>query len=523
MTTHDISEALIEAIKNDPLSVDYQMARLDFISFLDFVRIQDTDPYSNSVEMPFVRWPHLMELAHALLNERFVHLIKARQLGATWCVVAYCYWLAAYHPGVGILIISKGEIESKEFLDRMKFIRDRLPAPLRVEQEGDNKQEWEFKGTGAESKILALSSGSNAGRSFAASVVVHDEADFHPFLEESYGATGPIIDNGGRHVALSSPNPDNGPESYFKQKSIQAKDGVIPYKFLFFDCWSRPDHTQEWYAAVATRYSLDRMHKEHPQTLEEALEAPETLQGIDHAALDEMKVRLREPLPRQEGQPPDARVFVKVIPRHMYTAFSDTSHGVGKDFSVTVVLDCDTQSIVADIVSRHLSPREFAAQSVKLLALYDNPLWGIEDNDWGVSTIENAVDLNYRRLYHRPVSRNDPSDGRIGWTTGNNTRPLLISELVESCLSGELTVYAKDGLGQFYDLTKKEGRIEALDGRNDDYPIAVGGALMMKKWGRLRKSRDTELVSDGNGGYDTRVIHSRSTRRLPSAGTGGRW
>ena len=516
----------VEELRNSDEFYKRLEAKLDFMVFLDYVRIQDTDANSNSAEMAFVKWPHLMELAEALINERFIHLLKARQLGATWCVVAYCYWLAAYHPGIGILIISKGELEAKEFISRMGFIRDRLPKDMQTSQVGDNKQEWEFSGDGLESKVLALSSSTDAGRSFAATVIVHDEADFHPELESSYGATGPIIDNGGRHISLSSPNPDNGPESFFKQRSIAAKDGVSGYKFLFFDCWVRPDHTAEWYETVSKRYSSDRMHKEHPRDLQEALESPGTLQGISHQSLDVLKERCRVPFAFQDGQPSDARIFTKFYPGHSYAAFTDTSHGTGGDFSVTVVLDCDAEAIVADIFSQHLEPHELAWQSVRLLQMYDNPLWGIEDNEWGRRTIDKAEELKYRRIYHRPVSANDYSDGRIGWTTDRRTRPLLISELKESCLAGHLTVYAEDGLGQFYDLAKKpekDGRIEALDGRHDDYPIAVGGALMMKKWGRLRPSRATESIPDGNGGYDTHPIYYRTSRKLPSAHTGSRW
>jgi hypothetical protein len=410
-----------------------------------------------------------------------------------------------------------------EFIDRMGFVRDRLPKALQTGQEEDNKQQWEFKGTGAESRVRALSSSSQSGRSFAASLIVHDEADFHPELEASYGATGPIIDNGGRHVSLSSSNPDNGPESFFKQRSLAAMNGSSGYKFLFFDCWARPDHSEEWYEMVSKRYSPDRLHKEHPRNLEEALEAPQTLQGIDHRALDELKTRVRDPLKFQEGQPADSRIFVKFVPGHTYTAFTDTAHGEGNDFSVTNIFDGTVTAVVADIVSRYITPRDLAFQSVKLLAMYDNPLWGIEDNDWGISTIENAINQGYKRLYHRPVSAVDNSNGRVGFTTNKRTRPLLIGELVEGCLSGQLTVYAEDGLGQFYDLTKKDGKIEALAGRNDDYPMAVGGALMMFQSGKARKSRHVELVDDGEGGYELRDIFRRMKRNLPAAPIGRRW
>ena len=50
------------------------------------------------------------------------------------------------------------------------------------------------------------------------------------------------------------------------------------------------------------------------------------------------------------------------------------------DSSVTAVLDLNTGQVVADVYSAHLPPEELAHQSVKLLSLYGNPIWGIENN-----------------------------------------------------------------------------------------------------------------------------------------------
>lgn len=495
--------------------LEHEVARRDFLSFLPYVRIRENDAFSGVAEMAFEPWPHLMELATALVGERFVLLAKARQLGATWCVVAYCYWLAAYHPGVGIIVISKGEKEAKEFLSRMKFIRDRLPAPLASGKDTTERWDWDN-----ESRVVAFAASSDSARSFDGFLVVHDEADFHPDLEGTYSTTYPIIDNGGRHISLSSFNHENGPDSFFKQETLRAKNGVSGYRFLWFDCWSRPDHTKEWYEGVAQRYaSEDRLHKEHPRTLEEGLEAPATLQGIPHAFLDEMKHYCREPLPYMEGQPPDAQLFARFWPGKRYAAFTDTSHGTGNDYSVTCVMDCDTETVVADIFSNTLEAGDLAYQSVKLLEMYDSPIWGIEENEWGKVVLNRAEELRYRNIYHRPLSARDPTPGRPGWLTNRQTRPRLWGDLREACMAGHLTVLNEKGLSQFYSLVKnpeREGQIEAAEGRNDDYPMAVGGCLQMKPLAR----RSRAYVVEGNGQF---TVQRSSTSRQPTAPIGRRW
>lgn len=499
--------------------LEYEIARRDFKEFLKYVRIQDTDPFSGKVEMPFVLWPHLEVMTDTLLANRMVIVLKARQIGITWLIVAYMYWLAAYHEGVVALVVSKGELEAKEVISRIDFIHMRLPDGLRGDGKGTTEV-WEFTN---ESSVRALSSSSSAGRSFTASLIFHDEADFHPDLEAGISASRPSIDGGGQHIVVSTANPDNGPDSAFKKRYLRAKTGKGGYTSLFMGWDVRPDRTQAWRDAVVADYEEDLRKKEYPETEAEALSPPSSLAGIPHEVLDQMRERCRPVLQRQEGQPPDARIFIRFRPGNTYTAFTDTSHGVNGDFAVTVVLECNSETVVADIFSATIEPHELAYQSVRLLEMYDSPLWGIEDNDWGIRVIDKAQEMRYRNLYHRPLSHTDPSPGRVGWTTNRATRPLLISELREACLDQHLTVCAEDGLRQFYDLERKtsgaeEGKIAAVEGRHDDYPIAVGGALMMKKMGRPRASK--AMVVDEGGVLSVKRLFGRGKEKAP---VGRRW
>ena len=159
-------------------------------------------------------------------------------------------------------------------------------------------------------------------------------------------------------------------------------------------------------------------------------------------------------------------------------AGTDTSHGVGGDDAVTVIMDRNTGYIVADIQTNLLPPDQLAIASIALLARYHNPIWGIEDNDWGILTIVAAQGLRYPRLYYR-------SEDKAGWHTDERSRYELWGELIEAISARLITVPSEGGLSQFYSVIRnpnKNGRIEGQTGAHDDYPLAVGIAWQLRRY-----------------------------------------
>ena len=49
-------------------------------------------------------------------------------------MASYALWVAVFHAGAVVLILSKGENEAKVFLKRIKFIHSRLPKELPLRQ-----------------------------------------------------------------------------------------------------------------------------------------------------------------------------------------------------------------------------------------------------------------------------------------------------------------------------------------------------------------------------------------------------
>ena len=511
------------------VDVAQEIARRNFKRFLDFVRVQNTD-LDDSPDMVFQKWPHLIQAAEILELHRLVVFLKARQIGITWLMAAYALWTALYHPGAVVLILSKGEGEAKVFLRRIKFIYGLLPEGLKATVTVDSATEFGFE---TNAKIQALPATEDAGRSETATLVIQDEADYHKHLEANYAAVRPTIDGGGQHIMASTSNFETQ-DSFFKLQYLRAnsldetlnsqRNGTSRYVKVFMSWRSRPDRSDEWREQITADYDEDRRDKEYPENEAQALAPPQAIAAFDHHILDEMANDVRPPM-KIDGYPVDARVWQRFSPGKKYAAFTDSSHGSGKDYAVTVIGDCATGLIVADIYSQLLEPDELAYQSVKLLEQYDSPLWGIEDNDWGTVVIRRAQDLNYKNLYHRPVSATKPySRGTVGWHTDERSRFILYGDLRQAISERAITILAEDGLRQFYDTIRnpnKNGRVEAVQGRHDDYPLAVGGFWQMSKNPHARRSRGTS-VERMDDGY--RIVPRTDLRqRYPRAYTGQRW
>ena len=222
------------------------------------------------------------------------------------------------------------------------------------------------------------------------------------------------------------------------------------------------------------------MEQEHPTSVEEALRPSRVMAAFDVDAIESMHLDTKKPVEIRNNV---INVYQKPVVAKKYAAGSDTSHGVGADYSVTAIIDVETGYVVADVYSNTMAPEHFAMESVNLLNDYNNPIWAIEDNDWGELTLKKAQELKYPRLYERRNPQGKLS-GKIGWRTDGRTRTVLWGELIEAVRDRLVIIPSKAGLNQFTSVIRnpdKDGRIEGMVGTHDDYPMAVGLAWQMRK------------------------------------------
>ena len=112
--------------------------------------------------VPFKLYPFQVEIIEALEGNRFNILRKFRQAGCTTISAAYSLWMIVFQKHKQVVILSKGDAESTEVLDRIKIMYEELPAFIKPKMVEDNKHTMKLA-TG--STIKSRPSGKQSGRS----------------------------------------------------------------------------------------------------------------------------------------------------------------------------------------------------------------------------------------------------------------------------------------------------------------------------------------------------------------------
>ena len=463
---------------------DFVAASKSFPYFLKFVKIVEPPQFATGFQggpTPFKMWPHLAEMARTLQETRLTIVGKARQNGFSWLVSAYTAWLLLFHKHSTVPMISQGQVEAGDMIKRVKDILSNSPETWRSEYDPDATLELGVKGQ--DTLARALASTKNAGRSLTATVAIIDEAEAHEFLPLSMMAIKPVIDAGGQ-IIMGSTIDKSKHTSIFRQYYDGApRNG---WKKHFWGWRERPGRDQAWWDRTYREAAEDKdlgispdlyMEQEYPGSEEEMLAASRAIGAFDMDALKQMEQYVKEPIVRDEA----ISIFQHYALGHRYVAASDTGLGVGGDYSVTAIVDARNGWVVADVKSNVLEPDEFTEASIKLLGMYRNPEWGIEDDGPGHTVVTIAQQLRYPRLFHR--KQNPRSETRIaGWRTDVLTRPVMWDGLISAVRNGLVTVPSKEGLAQFFSCIrnpKKHDRVEAQYGAHDDYPTAVAIAFQL--------------------------------------------
>lgn len=436
---------------------------------------------------PFVLWKGQVGVARSLLNNLLVVILKARQVGLTWLVLAFALWLMIFHPAATILCFSKRDDEAVELLDfRLKGMYARLPRFLQCESViTSNDHEWELS-----NGSRALSFPTTGGRSYTATMVIVDEADFIPDLSTVMNATQPTIDAGGRMVVLSSSNKQS-PISVFKQLYRGAKSGVIGWVSIFLAWTVAPWRTQAWYdLKVAeierTTTTKDDVLKEYPATDAEALAPASSDKRIPYEWLEQSygEVSLL-PVERRikiSGVPAIQGLVIYRMPElgKKYVIGADPAEGnPTSDDSSLNVLERISGEQVAKLKGK-FQPEVFAAQIDAVGTFYNKADVLPERNNHG-----HAVILWLKQ--HSKLKRLRAADDKDGWNTTALSKTFLYDNAATMFREGETIVHDFETLTQ---LSLIQGsNLAAPEGMMDDDATSYALALQA----RLIKPRESGI------------------------------
>jgi hypothetical protein len=135
---------------------------------------------------------------------------KSRRLLTSWTIMALHVWLARYRPAQVIALVSQkqGQNEDEgaaELVKRARFIDDHFPIEVMPRE---TKRTWcrtYYPHNG--SVILGIAQGSNQLRGLAITAWFADEFAFWERAGETYAASIPALEGGGRFTGVSTANP----------------------------------------------------------------------------------------------------------------------------------------------------------------------------------------------------------------------------------------------------------------------------------------------------------------------------
>ena len=250
-----------------------RLAKEDVVTFIEnFVYFEDKD---KGEVVLFKLWPEQKEAVISIDHHKKTVILKARQLGFSWLVVAYAVTKMIAYPGYRVIILSQGEKEAKELIRRAGMVI--LPRMSFLIGEGGiakiNPTTEKVEIThhdGQVSVMEAFATSGAGGRGFSGDLLIFDEWGTHAQADSTYAAAYPTINrkNGGKFIGLSTMNRG----TLFEEIVVNYEEKG--FNRIFIPWHADPSRDEKWYNETVNAIGIDKTLQEYPATIEEALTIP---------------------------------------------------------------------------------------------------------------------------------------------------------------------------------------------------------------------------------------------------------
>ena len=208
--------------------------------------------------VPFKTYPFQDDLLKEFVEHKYNVILKARQLGISTIVAGYVAWFTMYHKDKNVLIMATKRDTAINLLLKIKLILKSVPTKVKLANvTTDNRTSLELSNG---SKIKAISTSSDAGRSEALSLLVIDEAAHIENMEELWTGLYSTLSTGGSCIALSTPN---GVGNWFHKTCIDAEEKKNNFKITTLPWHVHPERDQAWFEEITVNSSQKDVAQEH--------------------------------------------------------------------------------------------------------------------------------------------------------------------------------------------------------------------------------------------------------------------
>jgi len=440
------------------------------------------------------------ELIHKINNDKYVLVLKSRQVGISTIIQAYCSWLANFYDNTVIGIISKDGKEATDFARTIRGMIEKLPDWMKPKKGAsgigfDKYTEQSFILTNG-SKVFASTVNPNAPdkclRGKAVTFLVIDEAAFIRHIDVAWTSLVPALSTSQKHarnanvpygtVILSTPNKTTGVGKWFYskyQRAISSSEFEIGSLYPFIIHWkdiSELANDPNWYKTQCAMFDND------PKKIEQELELKFIPAGgsfFDEEVCLKLQNLVSKPIDKFKLFNGEIWVFKKPEEGRFYIIGVDTASEFGNDKSAITIWDYQTLEQVWEYQGK-LQVTDFVKIVKYAMTLYPG-ITVIENNSYGNQVTEeiNNSDLSSFLYKEKTESRNIV---KPGLSNNVKTRPLMIDALYSYVSQFPEIVKSERLALELIGLVEKNGKVQADSDCNDDLALTVGMIGYVRKY-----------------------------------------
>jgi len=457
---------------NQDFLQEFVKSREDPVFFMsNYIKV--THPVRGLV--PFKLYPFQKDIVKNIDENRFNVLRKFRQAGCTTIAGAYSLHFTNFNKHKTVVILSKGDTESTEVLDRIKIMHDELPSWLKQPITESNKHTLKFKNG---SVIKSRPSGKQSGRSLAGSLLIIDEAAFIESIDTIWAAVYPIISTGGRAFVLSTVN---GMGNWYHKIYNEAKKGENAFNVIDIKWQDHPEYKkQKGYEELYKELEGKGVNVDNWEKITKInMPFKQWLQEYECEFLGTGETYLEGSILRRlvEDVSPDydikynnrMRVFKQPDPTRQYVMGVDTSLGRDRDYSAFQIIDCYSGEQAAEFYSNRTPINEFAEIIDREATLYGTALVMPERNTIG----ENLIDWLFNIFEYENLWMED-GDDKIGYLTTAKNKEFMLAKMEEYIRKQVIKVNSKRTVEELLTfIIDDNNKIKADRGKHDDLIMSL--------------------------------------------------
>jgi len=501
---------------------------------------------STNGRTPFELFDYQSETLNFVRNNRYVIVLKARQLGLTTLMMAYAFWMLFFRPGSNIVMVSRSQTAADKALEIMDFMYAFLPEWVKdrgPKSEGDAAKYHSYRfSDGLLSSITSYAATRTVAAGQTATLVLWDEAALAEYQEDALRTLLPTTDAGGSMVIFSTAR---GGHNTFSRLYREAEEGESSFKTTF-----HPWYKSRFMNPLANKGKIDTTHydakkrtmssepwrffAEYPSSSEEAFRQsgrsrfpnlpesdefePFPLTGklvFGHNGIPEFvqdpSGALQIRYEALEGVPLGCKPVVAV----------DPSSGSGGDYTVMTAGWVDSDGIPQRMAvwrSNMIEPSDYSQDAFALGTYFSSSdgrqaLMVVErQGGYGETIIHILREMRYRNLYvHRYTGhRKMRQDTQFGFPMTATRRPLVVDSLAawldfsNNNVMGGIDRELRRELGAF--VVREDGRVAADVGMNDDNVMSAALFVYVAQE-NIPKATPDPIDEPGNFQFTASINH----------------